>query len=81
MAYKVSYNFPATQVFERNDWIADPEYHSSGDVSMRSACIIGFHFYMMLIILITRDNYDFDQISAISRVVFAALLTVAGYQL
>lgn len=50
MAYKVSYNFPATQVFERNDWIADPEYHSSGDVSMRSACIIGFHFYMMLII-------------------------------
>lgn len=27
-----------------------------------------------------RDNYDFDQISAISRVVFAALLTVAGFR-
>ncbi|KAG7580158.1 hypothetical protein FFLO_00129 [Filobasidium floriforme] len=31
----LGYNFPATQVFERNDWIADPEYHSSGDLSMR----------------------------------------------
>lgn len=58
----LSYGFPATQVFERNDWIADPEYHSSGDVSLR-------------------DNYDFDQISAISRVVFASLLTVAGYEI
>ncbi|TFK64052.1 Zn-dependent exopeptidase [Pluteus cervinus] len=27
--------FPATQVFERADWIADPMYHNSGDLSDR----------------------------------------------
>lgn len=27
--------FPATQVFERNGWIADPMYHNSGDLSDR----------------------------------------------
>lgn len=27
--------FPATQVFERNGWIADPMYHNSGDVTNR----------------------------------------------
>ncbi|WVW83924.1 hypothetical protein I302_105946 [Kwoniella bestiolae CBS 10118] len=31
----VSYGFPATQVFERNGWIADPFYHNSGDLSQR----------------------------------------------
>jgi Zn-dependent M28 family amino/carboxypeptidase len=27
--------FPATQVFERNGWIADPMYHNSGDLADR----------------------------------------------
>ena len=27
--------FPATQVYERNGWIADPMYHNSGDASDR----------------------------------------------
>jgi hypothetical protein len=27
--------FPATAVFERNGWIADPMYHNTGDVSSR----------------------------------------------
>ncbi|KAK4687842.1 hypothetical protein P7C73_g2269, partial [Tremellales sp. Uapishka_1] len=31
----LSYGFPATQVSERNGPIADPEYHSSGDLSGR----------------------------------------------
>ncbi|WWC62168.1 uncharacterized protein I303_104761 [Kwoniella dejecticola CBS 10117] len=31
----ISYGFPATQVFERNGWIADPYYHNSGDLSQR----------------------------------------------
>lgn len=31
----LSFGYPATQVFERNDWIADPMYHNSGDVSDR----------------------------------------------
>ncbi|WWC70186.1 uncharacterized protein I206_104135 [Kwoniella pini CBS 10737] len=31
----ISYGFPATQVFERNGWIADPFYHNSGDLSQR----------------------------------------------
>jgi hypothetical protein len=31
----LSYNFPATQVFERAGWIADPMYHNSGDLSDR----------------------------------------------
>jgi hypothetical protein len=31
----VAYGFPATQVFERNGWIADPKYHNSGDLSGR----------------------------------------------
>ncbi|TXT13188.1 hypothetical protein VHUM_01589 [Vanrija humicola] len=31
----ISYGFPATQVFERNGWIADPMYHNSGDLADR----------------------------------------------
>lgn len=31
----LGFGYPATQVFERNDWIADPMYHNSGDVSER----------------------------------------------
>lgn len=31
----LSFGYPATQVFERNDWIADPMYHNSGDLSER----------------------------------------------
>ncbi|WWD17288.1 hypothetical protein CI109_101728 [Kwoniella shandongensis] len=31
----VSFGFPATQVFERNGWIADPFYHNSGDLTQR----------------------------------------------
>lgn len=35
-----SYGFPATQVFERNGGIIDPNYHNSGDLSDRR----GFDF-------------------------------------
>lgn len=31
----LSYGFPASAVFERNGWIADPMYHNTGDVSSR----------------------------------------------
>ncbi|KAL1406984.1 hypothetical protein Q8F55_006397 [Vanrija albida] len=31
----ISYGFPATQVFERAGWIADPMYHNSGDLADR----------------------------------------------
>lgn len=31
----VGYGFPATHLFERNGWIADPMYHNSGDLALR----------------------------------------------
>jgi hypothetical protein len=36
----LAFGFPATQVFERNGWIADPFYHNSGDTSQR----VGYDF-------------------------------------